>query len=177
MRIRRTMTRVADQATLGRLACCVALVGLIVTATTARAEDPAADEGARLFEEKIAPVLKAECYRCHSEDAEKVKGGLRLDSREAMLKGGDNGPAVVPNKSDESLLLQAIRHEGDLAMPPKKPRLSDEVIATFVKWIDRGAPGMPEGKESSGVVTAAARRHWAFQPVKKVTPPIAVKTD
>src|SRR5262249_3689590 len=98
-------------------------------------------------------------------------------SREAMLKGGDSGPAVVPGKSDESLLIQAIRHEGDLAMPPKKPKLSDEVIASFVKWVDRGAPGVPEGKGVAGVVTAAARRHWAFQSVKKVATPAVAKTD
>jgi cytochrome c553 len=159
-----------------RLAKCVALVGLISMSGVARAEDPAADEGRRLFEEKIAPVLKAECYRCHSEDAEKVKGGLLLDSRAGMLKGGDSGPAVVPNKSDESLLIQAIRHDGDLAMPPKKPKLSDDVIAGFAKWIDLGAPGAPEGKGATGVVTAAARRHWAFQPVKKPVPPVVAKT-
>src|SRR5262245_65548397 len=146
MLTRRIMTRSSDQATLSHLACCVALVGLAAMSGAARAEDPTADEGVRLFEEKIAPVLKAECYRCHSEDAEKVRGGLRLDSREEMLKGGDSGPAVVPNKSDESLLIQAIRHEGDLAMPPKKPRLSDDVLASFVKWVDLGAPGVPEGK-------------------------------
>src|SRR5262245_1541738 len=177
MRTRRTKTGTVGQTTLGRLAGCVALVGLIVTANSAQAEDPTADEGVRLFEEKIGPVLKAECYRCHSEDAEKVRGGLRLDSREAMLKGGDSGPAVVPNKSDESLLIQALRHEGDLAMPPKKSKLADDVIASFVKWVDRGAPGVPEGKAASGVVTAAARRHWAFQPVKKAAPPVVAKSD
>jgi hypothetical protein len=147
-----------------------------VAPCTARAEDSAADEGVRVFEEKIAPVLKAECYRCHSEDAEKIRGGLRLDSREAMLKGGDTGPAVVPKKSGESLLIQAIRHEGELAMPPKKPKLSDTTIADFVKWVDLGAPGLPEGKSSAGVVTEAARRHWAFQPVKKVPPPAVANT-
>jgi hypothetical protein len=149
----------------------LALVGLVVISAAARAEDTAMDEGVRLFEEKIAPVLKAECYRCHSDDAEKVRGGLRLDSREAMLKGGDTGPAVVPKKRDDSLLIQAIRHEGDLAMPPKKPRLPDATIADFVRWVDLGAPGMPEGKGTPGVVTDAARRHWAFQPVKKNQPP------
>jgi hypothetical protein len=159
------------------LACCLALVELIGASTTPRADDAAAKEGVRLFEEEIAPVLKSECYRCHSEDAEKLRGGLLLDSRAGMLKGGDTGPAVVPNKSDESLLIQAIRHEGDLAMPPKKPKLSDEVIASFVKWVDLGAPGMPETKGAGGAVTAAARRHWAFQPVKKAAPPAAARTD
>jgi hypothetical protein len=172
---RRTTTRLLQRSSLNCIGG-VALVGLILTSTAARAEGPATDEGVRLFEEKIAPVLKAECYRCHSEDAEKVKGGLLLDSRAGMLKGGDSGPAVVPSKSDESLLIQAIRHEGDLAMPPKKPKLSDDVIAGFVKWIDLGAPGAPEGKGTTGVVTAAARRHWAFQPVKKAAPPVVAKT-
>ncbi|MGE5195565.1 MAG: DUF1553 domain-containing protein [Deltaproteobacteria bacterium] len=166
------------RAGMGRLAGCLmlALVGQAVPWPAARAEDAAADDGVRLFEEKIAPVLKAECYRCHSEDAEKIRGGLRLNSREAMLKGGDSGPGVVPKKSGESLLIQAIRHEGDLRMPPKKPKLSDATIADFVKWVDLGAPGLSEGKNPAGVVTEAARRHWAFQPVKKVPPPAVEET-
>src|SRR5215471_7197231 len=140
-----------DRAALTSVACCLALGGVTLMRSAARAEDAADEAGVRLFEEKIAPVLKAECYRCHSEDAEKLRGGLRLDSRAGMLKGGDTGPAVVPGKSDDSLLIQAIRHQGDLAMPPKKPKLSDATIADFVRWIDLGAPGIPDAKEPGGV--------------------------
>jgi len=161
--------------------CCgigLLLVSQVLLLSAVRAEGPAAPEGVRLFEEKIEPVLKAECFRCHSEQAEKVKGGLRLDSRAALLKGGDTGPAIVPNKSGESLLIQAIRHEGDLAMPPKRPKLAEAVIADFVKWVNLGAPGLPAGADATGgVVSEAARQHWAFQPVKKAAPPAVSKPD
>ena len=102
----------------------------------ANAPDRADTDGARFFQEKIAPVLKAECFRCHSAVAEKLRGGLRLDSRAAILEGGDSGPAIVPGKSDESLLIQAIRHDDGMAMPPKKPRLSDPIVADIAKWVD-----------------------------------------
>ncbi len=110
----------------------------VVFAPIALADDPADAAGLRLFEEKIEPVLKIECYHCHSKNAEKLKGGLLLDSRAAMLKGGDTGPAVVPHKSDDSLLIQALRHEGGLAMPPKKPKLSDAAISGLCEL---GEPG------------------------------------
>ncbi len=134
------------------------------------AADP---EGVRFFREKIEPVLKAECFGCHSQQAAELKGGLLLDSREAVLRGGDSGPAVIVGKGPQSPLIQAIRHEGGLAMPPKKPRLADAVIADFVKWVEMG---LPDPREEAVVVGDAAglkesRRHWSFQPVKKSIPP------
>src|SRR5436853_6988246 len=123
------------------------LIGPVLGTATARAADPADADGARLFREKIAPVLKAECFRCHSAEAEKLRGGLRLDSRERLLEGGDTGPAVVPGKSGESLLIHAIRHEESLAMPPKKPRLPEQTVADFERWINAGAP-YPTGSDS-----------------------------
>jgi hypothetical protein len=132
-------------------------------------------EGIQFFREKIEPVLKAECYRCHSGEADEVKGGLRLDSREGILKGGDSGPALVAGKSEESLLIQAIRHEEGLAMPPQKPRLSDQSIADFVMWVDSGATDPRDGIVATELAGLnAARTHWAFQPIKKSNPP-AVK--
>ena len=86
-----------------------------------------------------------------------------------MLRGGDTGPAVVPGKSSESLLVQALRHEDGLEMPPKAPRLADEVVARFVKWIDAGAPA-PTGASATAMVAPGlddARRHWAFQPIAR----------
>jgi hypothetical protein len=132
------------------------------------------EEGLRLFRETIAPVLKAECYRCHSAGAEKLKGGLRLDTRAGLLQGGDTGPAVVPGKPGESLLIQAIRHEDGLEMPPKKPRLPAATIAGFTRWVELGAPGPGAGKADVSAMEAPgaeARRHWAFQPVAAVAPP------
>src|SRR4051812_2626556 len=68
-----------------------------------------AQPGMSFFEEKIRPVLVESCYKCHSEKATKIKGGLRLDSKELAFKGGDNGVAIVPGKPDESPLMKAIR--------------------------------------------------------------------
>ena len=90
-----------------------------------------------------------------------------------MLRGGDTGPAVVPGKSSESLLVQALRHEDGLEMPPKAPRLADEVVARFVKWIDAGAP-TPRASSATAMVAPGlddARGHWAFQPIARPEPP------
>jgi hypothetical protein len=143
----------------------VLLLGSFSGLATADAADP---EGDRFFHERIEPVLRAECYRCHSEQADKVKGGLRLDSRAGLLQGGDSGPAVVPNKGGASRLIQALRHEQGLAMPPGKPRLPDSTIADFVTWVDRGVPG-PRAESASSSLEDA-RRHWAFQPVRRASP-------
>jgi hypothetical protein len=151
------------------------LLGQVVLVASARGADPTEQEGARFFREKVEPVLEAECYRCHSTKAAKVRGGLLLDSRAAVLSGGDTGPAVVPGNSGESLLIQAIRHEGGVAMPPKKPKLPEQTIADFVKWVDMGAPDPRESKVSlvpgSSPRSEEALRHWSFQPVAEVAPP------
>ncbi|MBC7815702.1 MAG: PSD1 domain-containing protein, partial [Planctomycetaceae bacterium] len=136
---------------------CLA-VGLLLTLglRTAAAADPTA--AVELFESKIRPVLVDVCFKCHGGD--KDSGSLRVDSREALVKGGDTAPAIVPNKPGESLLLKAIRHtDDDLKMPPDK-RLPDETIAAFEAWITAGA-SWPEGRAGG----FQAKRHWAFQPV------------
>jgi hypothetical protein len=90
-----------------------------------------------------------------------------------LLAGGESGPAVVPGNVEESLLVQALRHEGGLAMPPKKPKLPDTIIRDFERWIADGAPGPREAAATSpdDPVPAVARAHWAFQPVLKAAPP------
>ena len=88
------------------------------------------------FEKSIRPVLAEKCYKCHSADSEKVKGGLLLDTRDGIRAGGDSGHAVVPGNVGESLLIKALRHtDKDMAMPPEKSggKLSDSVIADFEK--------------------------------------------
>ena len=90
------------------------------------------------FEEKIRPVLAAKCYKCHSERARKIKGKLKLDSREAILKGGSEGPSVILGKPDESLMIIALRHQDGWDMPPEE-KLPDAVVADFAKWIAEGA--------------------------------------
>ncbi len=128
-------------------ASAVAALALGAVLHPMSAAEAAADSaGDSFFEQKIRPVLADHCYKCHSTKAAKVKGGLVLDSMERALKGGNTGPAIVPSKPEESLLLKAIRYsDPDLEMPPKE-KLPDEVIANFEKWIKAGAP-FPEGAE------------------------------
>jgi hypothetical protein len=152
-------------------AIAIALVaGTMGPLPACRANGP---DASSLFSDRLAPVLKAECYSCHSAGAKKVGGGLRLDSREAMLAGGDSGPAVVPGKVGESLLIQAIRHRDGLVMPPKKPALTEATIAAFETWIDAGAPdSSPGGSTSPGASPVQkSREHWAFRPAEKARPP------
>ena len=146
-------------------AALLASIGAAVSlGVTAGADD---DPGSRLFRDGVEPVLKRECYGCHSAAAKEVKGGLRLDSREAARRGGDSGPAVVPGKPAESLILQALRHESGYEMPPEKPKLADSVAAVFQRWIELGAPDPREETASGGEGwPREAREHWAFQPIK-----------
>jgi mono/diheme cytochrome c family protein len=150
-------------------------VGLAAAAFAA-APAPAADANAH-FRDRVRPVLEANCFACHSHAAKKAKGGLVLDSRDAVLKGGDSGPAVVPGKPGESLLLKTVRHDGDVHMPPSG-KLAAEDVATLDEWVKQGAvwPGgdTPATAKARprGVITDEDRRWWAFQPLKPVNPPV-----
>jgi hypothetical protein len=105
-----------------------------------RPAEPSSTDGIEFFEKHIRPVLVKHCYKCHSAEAKTLEAGLRLDSREGMLKGGDSGPAVVPGAPEKSQLVKAIRHvDEDLRMPPED-RLSDDVVKRFAEWIKIGAP-------------------------------------
>jgi hypothetical protein len=118
------------------------------------------------FEKKIRPVLVAQCYKCHSAESAKARGGLLLDTREGLRKGGDNGPAIVPGNPAASLLLKAIRFE-ERKMPPSG-KLPERVIADFKKWIEEGAVDPREGKVGApGTRTidiAAGKKFWSFRP-------------
>ena len=96
-----------------------------------------------------------------------------------MLKGGDSGAAIVPGKSAQSLLVRALRHEDGLQMPPKKSKLSEEVISNFVRWIDSGAvdPRQDTAVADEGTGIRAAKHHWAFQPLQKASPPIPAESS
>ncbi len=130
------------------------------------------------FESKIRPVLSDKCYKCHSEKSEKIRGGLVLDTREGIRRGGDNGPAVVPGELRDSLLIDAIRYTNkDTAMPPEKSggKLPDNVIADFEAWVKMGAPDPREG--AATVVkkydTEDAKKWWSYQPpVKSAVPAV-----
>src|SRR5436309_663501 len=92
------------------------------------------------YERQIQPILSENCFKCHSHQAEKIKGSLVLDSRAGALKGGDSGPALVPGDADRSLMIRAVRHlDEDLQMPPKK-QLEQKQIALLVEWVKMGAP-------------------------------------
>ena len=122
------------------------------------------------FEQRIRPLLANNCYACHTD---LKSGGLRMDSRESLLKGGQSGPAVIPGDPEASLLIQAVSYtHSRLKMPLGKPRLKDEEIADFKTWVKMGAPwpesvkvSPPPGKEF--VITEEQRKHWAFQPCHK----------
>ena len=112
-------------------------------------------------------MLIEHCYECHSAEAKKLKGNLWLDSKAGWQKGGDSGkPIVVPGQPDESLLIRTIRHlEPDLEMPPKKPKLSDAVIADLVTWVKMGAPDPRDGAKLEA--KRGDKSWWALQPLAK----------
>jgi hypothetical protein len=128
----------------------------------------------QFFETKIRPVLIERCYQCHSHDADKIKGGLMLDTREGMLHGGDTGPAVSPGKPEDSLIIDAISYkDADLQMPPKGDKLSDQQVSDITDWIRRGAfdPRSLVSKGSSSSYGGVGKDHWSFLPVKSAPPP------
>src|SRR5436190_3887682 len=131
-------------------------------------------DGIEFFEKKIRPVLASKCYACHSSATPKPMGGLLLDTREGIRRGGASGmAAVVPNKPDESLLLTAIHQKGTLKMPVGGV-LPDDVIADFEAWIKMGAPDPRDAKAPPPPPVydfAKARQHWSYGPVKDSEPP------
>jgi Protein of unknown function (DUF1553)/Protein of unknown function (DUF1549)/Planctomycete cytochrome C/EF-hand domain pair len=145
-------------------------------------EKPATADQLAFFEKNIRPILVKECYSCHAATAEKIKGGLTLDTSDGLRKGGDTGPALIPGDSKKSLILKALRQVDDeLKMPPKK-KLSDEVIANFEKWITMGAPDPRAAKtEARGrkaeINIDQGRQFWSFQAPKKTTPPAIKDAD
>jgi hypothetical protein len=158
---------------LQRLASTTALLVMLALLASS-AGQTVADEGTEFFEAKIRPVLIENCYKCHSMAAQsngKLKGGLLLDDRESIRRGGESGPAVVPGSEKKSLLLSAIRHD-DFEMPPKG-KLPGGVIADFAKWIKMGAPDPRDGVTAveSNIDLEKGRQFWSFQPVQKPAPP------
>ncbi len=149
------------------------LASLVLSVCTlparAQMKDP---KGIEFFEAKIRPVLVEHCYKCHSEDARKnrkLKGDLLLDSKAGMLSGGATGPALVAGKPGASLLMKALRHEGDLRMP-RDGKLPPAIVADFEAWIKMGAPDPRDGKATAAVKEIDwnhARQFWAFQPPVK----------
>lgn len=145
-----------------KLTLCLMLIG-----TSAVLGESVTQEQLDFFEKKIRPVLADNCFSCHGP--EKQHSGLRLDSRETLLRGGDGGPVIVPGKPDESTLISAVRYQ-DYEMPPKG-KLDDATIAALTEWVRMGAP-WPDSKPVSTAEESqeAAKGHWSFQPI--TNPPI-----
>ena len=157
-----------------KFACALLLAALGTSFTLA------ADDSAELFEKQIRPLLLEKCNGCHGD--KKQEGGLRLTSRDTLLKGGDTGPAVIPGKPEESLLIRAVEYLGEPKMPPKQ-KLAGEDIARLKKWVAQGAhwpastptsDTTAAGTKVSGYkVTPKQQDWWAFQPVKhSALPPV-----
>lgn len=138
-------------------------------------------ESLEFFEKEVRPLLVEHCYSCHSGSSEKLQASLRVDSREALLSGGDSGAAIVPGDVDGSIFIEAVRYES-YEMPPKG-KLADDEIKTFEKWIEMGAP-WPAGDTpvESGVVSEfdlqkRKSEHWAWQPVRAPELPVVNAKD
>jgi len=149
-------------------------------ATRMEAAEPIPAAHLEFFETRIRPVLVEQCYACHNS-SKTAKGGLALDDRASIVKGGANGPIVVPGKPEKSLLLRVLRHEVEgQAMPKNGPKLDKKVIGDFEKWIALGVPDPRDkpptaeelGRATSWATTLEARKKWwSFQPVGDPAPP------
>lgn len=147
-----------------------------LAASVGAAEPSLAPTSAQLefFEKEIRPVLADHCYKCHGE--KKQKSGLRLDSREYVLKGGELGPVVVPGKPEISRLILSVNHAKGpdvYAMPGEDEKLPPKAIASLTEWVRQGLPWPEEAKPNA----QDPRKHWAFQPVVAPTPPDVPAAD
>ncbi len=154
-------------------------------ACRSKAQDAATPE-ADFFERQIRPLLVENCHACHGP--EQQKGGLRLDSRAGVLAGGDSGPAVVPGQPQQSLLIEAVKYEGDIKMPPKG-RLNQMQIEALVRWVAEGAvwpedrsPVKPPERSATASggrleFTEEQKSFWAFQPLADPQPPEVEHVD
>ena len=167
-------------------ASCVSTAALLVTVVTVRADDQqlaAAAQTPEFFEARVRPILAAACYECHAEDA---KGDLRVDSRDALLRGGESGPAIVPGNPDQSLLVQAVRQADPAAprMPKGKSKLKPEDIEVLVEWVRAGAqwpasaaaPAAPAATPRVMEITPAHRTFWSIQPLARRAVPVVKST-
>ena len=158
---------------MNRLAIIFA-VALLAPAAAARGADPVG--GDAFFEQKIRPLLVSRCYECHSATAKKLKGNLLLDSREGWSRGGDGGAVIVPQKPDDSRLIQAVRYDHELKMPPKG-KLPQAEIDALVEWIKIGAPDPRVGSAAvatqpkKGIDLEEGKKLWSLRPLGRPAPP------
>jgi hypothetical protein len=157
---------------------CLALATIAALSCFA-ADSQAADAPSRsqldFFESKVRPLLNQHCYQCHSAKAQKLKGGLHLDSRDGAIKGGDSGTALIPGDPDKSRIIQAVRYTNpDEGMPPKG-KLPDAAIKDLETWVKMGAP-WPEEKDTAVATKKGpdyeklVREFWCYKPIKIAKP-------
>ena len=154
----------------------------VVSGSPAMAQPPNSQQ-AEQFEKHIRPLLVRHCYECHSGGSNEVKGGLRLDFKDAVLKGGDSGPAIVPGNASESLLITAVKHDG-LEMPPGK-KLAESEVRELSDWIAQGAydprDHMPTASdvanETFEALYQSRRQWWSLQPIAQPEPPHVEKSQ
>lgn len=153
------------------MSCSLVLLVPFMTASAEETNSPSPQD-IEFFEKKVRPVLAARCYTCHSNRSKTLKGALKVDSREALLAGGDTGPAIVPGKPGESLLIAAIQFtaNADYQMPPKG-KLPEHEIKALTEWVRRGAP-FPGGAATTSqgerkIDFAKARKFWSFVPLEE----------
>jgi hypothetical protein len=168
------------------LAWSVALLAICAMAS-ADAEEPAPEQavdpaGAEFFEKQIRPVLVEHCYKCHSAKAIKLRGQLRLDSRQGVVKGGEGGPVIIPGDPDQSRLIQAIRWTDDNFQMPPKEKLTAEQIGAFEHWVKMGAPDPRDESKVAGSAETpkplsleeAAAQLWVLKPIGSPEVPTGV---
>ena len=151
------------------LACVVGTWCAVVTGGSAAPVPVLTPPQVDFFEKKIRPVLVKDCYKCHSAEAGRVKGGLRLDTRDGLLKGGDSGPAIAPGNPDASPLIRAVRYrDRNLQMPPDDKKLPAGQIADLEAWVRMGAPDpRADAPNKYGAASTDPKQHWSFQPIFK----------
>ena len=151
-----------------RVVTCLIAAGLAASALHAQQSFPA--DQVEFFEKNVRPILVENCLACHG--AEKQKNGLRLDSRDAVLKGSEYNKVIIPGDPENSLLIKAVRHSsGPEPMPSKKPQLAANQIEALAQWIKMGAPW---GKEvAAGAAKPKWQEHWAYLPVQKPALPLS----
>ena len=154
----------------GAMLVSCASVASVVCGGDASLDDKSADT---FFAKQVLPILRQHCYECHSHEAGEASGGLVLDSRSGWSKGGESGPAVLPRKPDESLLITAVRYGDEHLKMPPNGKLPGALIARLRRWVADGAhdPRIPNAVQNSREIDwDAGRRHWAFQPLLKASP-------
>jgi hypothetical protein len=145
------------------------------------ATPPLSEKELSFFESKVRPLLVERCYECHSQETGKQKGGLLLDSRAGWMKGGDNGPVIVPRDPENSALIKAVKSSDEKTRMPPKQRLPDEQVAVLVEWVKMGAPDPREApvspKLAPNMNIDERRKFWSFQPLRRIEPPSVQNTD